>query len=626
MLTSPHRAAARPLLSLAAALVTTLGLHATAQASTDGWTQRMQAESDINQLGRLYLELSLEEDPVTAATYGIHGRSDGDYYYDHHLPALSPQARAGFAAQRAALQAKLDALPVKSLSRSDQIDLHILKKRIAYDRMVIEELKQHEDPVALANQLGTAFSGLVLREYAPLDQRLLSFGARCEQTPDYLAGAQADFAPANVQPTEMAKAIALSSLQGMTAEGTLFDKTLPELLGDSGLDDKQRAAIRASCDEAVAAIDAFTGWFESTVVPRENSEWRLGKALYDRKYELQLDFPVGPDALLARAEQWLESESAKLVEIGRRIHDDYLAKELAAGTVSPAAQLDDQQVVRDIFTKLAEDRSSVDTLIEDSYALADSIIGFVEKKQLMDLPPASKLRIEQTPPHLSGVAVAMIATAPPFEPDLESVWFWDLDLLAGSEDYLKEYNRASLALVYIHEGVPGHFVQLEYSNRAERLIPKVFWNGAMVEGWATYITTQLVAQGYTVYPDEPWGQDIQKMVDAKMVLRSIINAIIDLRLQRTDYAEEDALKLMTERGFQEPSEAKGKLVRAKLSSVQLASYFAGQSAIEEILAEYRIQRGEKFSYKDFNERLVGAGSPPFFAIREFMLGNAPAAY
>ena len=242
----------------------------------------------------------------------------------------------------------------------------------------------------------------------------------------------------------------------------------------------------------------------------------------------------------------------------------------------------------------------------------------------MDLPPASKLRIENIPPHLSGVAVAMISTAPPFEPELESVWFWDLPLLSGSEDFLKEYNRPALAVVYIHEGVPGHFVQLEYSNQAERLIPKVFWNGAMVEGWAAYITTQMVDQGYTVYPDEPWGHEIQQMVDDKMVLRSIINAIIDIRFHRSDYSEEEALKLMTERGFQEASEAQGKLVRAKVSSVQLASYFAGHLAIEEILAEYKEKMGPAFSYKDFNERLVGAGSPPFFAIREFMLGEAPS--
>ncbi len=40
-----------------------------------------------------------------------------------------------------------------------------------------------------------------------------------------------------------------------------------------------------------------------------------------------------------------------------------------------------------------------------------------------------------------------------------------------------------------------------------------------------------------------------------------------------------------------------------------------------ILEEYKALKGDDFSYKDFNERLVGAGSPPFFAIREFMLAD-----
>jgi uncharacterized protein (DUF885 family) len=213
----------------------------------------------------------------------------------------------------------------------------------------------------------------------------------------------------------------------------------------------------------------------------------------------------------------------------------------------------------------------------------------------------------------------MIATAPPFEPHLESVWFWDLEFLASSPDFLKEYSRPALAMVYIHEGVPGHFVQLEYSNSFERVIPKVFWNGPMVEGWASYIATQLVDVGFTIYPDHPLGHELQQMVDDKLILRAIINAIIDIRLHRSEWSEEDALRLMTEQGFQEESEAKGKLARAKLSSVQLATYFAGHLAIENILAEYRELKGAAFSWKDFNERLVGAGSPPFFATREYML-------
>jgi hypothetical protein len=55
--------------------------------------------------------------------------------------------------------------------------------------------------------------------------------------------------------------------------------------------------------------------------------------------------------------------------------------------------------------------------------------------------------------------------------------------------------------------------------------------------------------------------------------------------------------------------------------VQLASYFAGYYAIEEILQEYKAKKGQGFRYKEFNEKLVGAGSPPFFAIREFMLAD-----
>ncbi len=182
-------------------------------------------------------------------------------------------------------------------------------------------------------------------------------------------------------------------------------------------------------------------------------------------------------------------------------------------------------------------------------------------------------------------------------------------------------DNPALALVYIDEGVPGHFVQLEYSNRAERLIPKVFWNGAMVEGWAAYITTQMVSGGFTVYPEHPLGQKLQRMADLKMVLRNLTNAIMDIRLHRSDWPEEEAMALMLDRGYQQPGEAQGKLGRARMGAVQLASYFAGQLAIEDILMEYRAARGDAFTYKEFNERLVSAGSPPLFAIREFMLAG-----
>jgi hypothetical protein len=337
-----------------------------------------------------------------------------------------------------------------------------------------------------------------------------------------------------------------------------------------------------------------------------------------------MDYPLDPEELLAEAESALEEAHGELVSTAREIHDRYLADAIEAGDVEPAAKLTDPEVARNVFARLAEDRSTPETLIDDSYALADAIVGFVREKNALDLPPTSKLRIEDIPPHMSGYAVAMITGAPPFEPELESVWFWDLALLGTAESYLKEYNRPTLATVYIHEGVPGHFVQLEYSNRFERIAPKVFRNGPMVEGWATYIATQLVDEGFTIYPDHPLGHELQRIVDRKLVLRAIINAIIDIRLHTSDWSGEEAVKLMIEKGFQEEGEAQGKLTRAKLSSVQLASYFAGHHAILELLDEYRELKGDDFSWKEFNERLVSAGSPPFYALRERMLSEGGA--
>lgn len=587
--------------------------------SLEEWQARVTAENSIDQLGRLYIEFILEEDPSQGSALGIHGKGDDASYYDNRLPDVSAERNAVNSAGRVFLLQRLLNIDAQSLSRPDQIDLHILTQKVTLDQFQVDRLGQLTNPLNWATTLGEAMSGLVLRDYAPVDQRLRSFGARCTATPLMLDQVQAVLQPDAVKPTEVEKMVTLQRLEGLTAKGGLYDKTLPQLLQASALNAEEQAAITTSCAAAVTRINDFAQWVDKTLGPRENGNWRLGRELYDEKYALQMDYPLDPENLLAVAHGWLDLKTNELVSVGREIHDAYLAAEIQQGSVKKQVDLDDQQVVRDVFNKLSEDRSTTKTLIADSYALADSITSFVREQNIMDLPPTSKLRIEPIPPHLAGNTVAQIQTAPPFEPQLESVWFWDLEFLAGSEDFLKEYNRAALALVYIHEGVPGHFVQLEYSNRSERVIPKVFWNGPMVEGWATYIATQLVDLGYTVYPDEPWGVQLQHMVDDKLVLRSLINAIIDIRLQRTNWPEEDAIRMMVEQGFQEEGEARGKLIRAKLSSVQLTTYFAGQLAIENILTEYRAERGTAFSWKEFNERLVGAGSPPFFAIREYML-------
>ena len=588
---------------------------------SDAWRSQVEATSDVEGLAKLYLQLMVEANPVQGTQLGIHGTADDATHYDEALPDVSARSAAIYYDQLVFLRDRLVRLDTATMSRPDQVDHHVLVNQVQLDLLQLTELGQLTDPLAYASVVGDAYSTLILRDYAPLEQRLLSFGSRCARTPKLLADARSNLTPPYVRPTAVQKQLAPGRLRATTAEDGLLRKTLPELLAKSKLTSAQTDDIRNACAGASTAIDEFATWFDQAMATRPDGEWRLGPELYAKKYALVMDYPLGPQELLAEAEQALDTQYAALVAVARKVHDRYLRDAIKRGEEPPESALDDGQVVRAVLARLSEDRSTVDTLIPDSYALADSIVAFVKKHKLMDLPPTSKLRIENVPPHLSGYAVAQIQTAPVFEPQLESVWFWDLPLLSQSESYLKEYNRAVLAEVYIHEGVPGHFVQLDYSNRFPRLVPRLFTNGPMVEGWAAYIQTQLVDEGFTVYPRDPLGHDLQKIADLKLQLRSILNAIIDIKLQTTNWPEEDAVRLMTERGFQEEGEARGKLTRAKLSSVQLATYFAGHHAILGILDEYRRAKGDAFTWKDFNERLVGAGSPPFFALRELMLGQ-----
>ncbi len=583
------------------------------------WRARIQDESNVNEIATLYVHYLAHVNPVFGTQIGLHGPASDPFSFDGRLPDMSADAWLDDYHTHLFLREFLAGMNPAAMSRDDRVDHHILQYEVEQQILSMTVLGAMTDPLTYVTQLGGAFNSLILRDYAPLAGRLESFGKRCAATARYLEQSRDALMPPYVRPTQLQKATAIARLEGMTREGGLFDKTLASLLRTGGVKPVQVDGIGRACKDAVGHIDAFRAWFEAEILPRPDGEWRLGRELYAQKYHYYMDYPLGPDELLATAELELESRYGALVETARRIHDAYLRAEIERGDVKSSANLADRDVAQNVFDKLAQDRPTVETLIDESYAMADAIVAFVERMNLLSLPPSAKLRIEEIPAHLSGYAVAQIQTAPPFEPDLESVWFWDLALLAASDDYLKEYNHATLAQVYIHEGVPGHFVQLTYSNASERVAPKVFGNGPMIEGWASYIETQLVDQGFTVYPDLLYGRELQQLVNHKLRLRGVINTIIDIKLHTQGWPGEDAVALMIDKGFQEESEARGKLARAQLSSVQLATYFAGRSAIVEILAEYRAMQGAAFTWKAFNERLIGAGSPPFFALREYML-------
>lgn len=182
-----------------------------------------------------------------------------------------------------------------------------------------------------------------------------------------------------------------------------------------------------------------------------------------------------------------------------------------------------------------------------------------------------------------------------------------------AKSFLREYNNYTMQILNIHEGIPGHYVQLVYSMKSPSLVKKIFGNGTMIEGWAVYSERMMLENGYGNNSPELW------LMYYKWYLRVVCNTILDYELHNKNLSQKNALKLLMDDAFQEKTEAEMKWERATYSQVQLASYFSGFSQIYQFRENLKKAQGEKFNLKEFNEHFLSYGSAPIRDIIDLMM-------
>ena len=183
------------------------------------------------------------------------------------------------------------------------------------------------------------------------------------------------------------------------------------------------------------------------------------------------------------------------------------------------------------------------------------------------------------------------------------------------ESWMRENNARQMRLLTIHEAVPGHYLQLAYSNRTDSVVRAIFGSGVFAEGWAVYVTQVMMDVGYG--SEDP----ALMLVHLKFYLRSITNTLMDLRIHAGSMDEAQAMELMVEGGFQEEGEATNKWDRARLSSTQLCEYFLGSVGMHDLEADARrraAERNQEFVYRPFLESVLAHGTPSLPVIRDIL--------
>lgn len=178
--------------------------------------------------------------------------------------------------------------------------------------------------------------------------------------------------------------------------------------------------------------------------------------------------------------------------------------------------------------------------------------------------------------------------------------------------FLEEYNSHMLQILTIHEAYPGHYVQLEYSNRCPSLIRRVLQSGVFIEGWAVYTEQMMLDQGYGE------GSLQLRLNQLKFYLRAVVNAILDHRMHCTEMTDEQAMELLTVQAYQSEGEARLKVIRAKQSSTQLSTYFTGRMAHYRLRQEIQREQGPAFSLGRYHEAVLDHGSVPMKYLPELV--------
>ena len=527
----------------------------------------------------------------------------GDHHHDGRWPALGPEADAQ---QRRWLDqslATLDALPDAELSVDNRIDKEIARTQLRSWRFHLDELRTtHSDPLYYTGLIGDGLDPLITRDFAPLATRLTSLRQRLEGVPAVVAAARRDLD----NPPELHTRTAIEQNHGLVA------------LCAGGFRDETAAATPAERDEvaraaatAHAALQDFQAFLEKDLLPRSRGELRLGRERFTKKLRYTLDEDVDIDALARDARALLERTQGEMVETARELWPTLWPARPWHPPSDQAARL---AVVREVLTRLAEDRPDNRTIVAEAGRLLDEATRLVRQRDLVRVPD-EPCHVIEMPEYRRGVAIAYCDSSGPLEAKQETFYAiaptpkdWDA---RRSESFYREYNRAMLADLTVHEAMPGHFLQLMHANRSSTPLRTIFASGSFIEGWAVYSEWLMSQAGF--------GGARVKLQRQKMVLRLSVNALLDHGVHAGSMTEAEAMSLMRDQAFQEEGEAVGKWRRARLTSAQLTTYFHGFQAMMRLREAATGKPG--FTERTYHDRLLAHGSPPPRHVPALMAGH-----
>lgn len=518
--------------------------------------------------------------PVHATFLGLHE-------YDDRLPDARADSIAAQARGMRAYLGELDAL--EGLGREEEEERTLLRHMLASELLDIEELGEwRRNPCGYPLVCLYGLYLLAAREFAPAAERARSFLSRLRQVPSVLgAGIDNVEAPPRVF-CQTARMQAQSGVLFLQEAVPYFSQAAPGL----------SAAIAEAAERAEAAFRRFDSHLAVLAERPGDAPFAIGEKHFVDKLRLDHMITTPPAELVQIGREEIARAEERLTE---------LASELAPGSDWP-----------EIVSRLAEDHPAPEGLLDAYRAEMDRARRFVIENDLASIPRGESLAVVPTPQFDRPTVPYAAYLAPgPFEKQQVGL-FYVTPVEASSPDAaerLAGHPRAGIPITAVHEGYPGHHLQLTRATAAGGPVHKHFSDSVTAEGWALYCEQMTAEAGFLRAAES-------EILLQKDILWRAVRILVDVGLHCDRMSLEEAVDTLVRVARLQRPHAEAEVRRYTMTPTQPLSYIIGKRTLLALREDYKRARGGAFSLKRFHDEVLSCGTVPQAMIRRRLLGGS----
>jgi hypothetical protein len=568
--------------------------------------------------------------PVNATFTGVHAHDDRlpDWSLDG-MAALDDEMRS----LGSALEVEYPAPKSVAAFRTspDLLDAELARGFLEIQRA--ENASMHGprgNPALWTGEAVFSLIALMIRDFAPLEERLDSAAARSEKLSRFLR--RSDRQKGRVVETEHGTFGVFEAFAPGEPMGTLNPRAaLPAAWVEKAKRDCRGADIllqaamrqwvalapipdreRARLYDAFAQASTYFRMFDHRFEIYSTSAASIGES----REAPEAAMACGPDLfdlLLARGHFCTRSRSDLLTEAKERIEAarselDLLARSVAGSWADAQAQL-------------AADRPTPDEYFAAFERTWNACRELAERANVVPWPDDWPIRYTTYPAWTAEAAGHLYylhyRSPAPFDP--YTTYDYVVPALPSDPDaadkHLHVWNHSTIKLNHVvHHGAIGHHVQNWYAyNQQRSRIGKVaavdcanrigmFCGGTMAEGWACYATDLMEELGFLT--------PLERVAQQHTRVRMLARAIVDIELHQGTMSFADAVNFYTEGVGMSNAAATAEAVKNSMYPCTAIMYWLGTQGIHDLRAEMKRREGPMFSLRRFHGELLGYGSIP----------------